>query len=288
MGDIFDNLPIKNIYDVRILSGGDVNEAYKIYSDEGIYFCLIQKNARKNFFQGEIEGLKLFEENNIRAPRYISDGKVGDDSYLLLEYLEEAFDGDQRKLAKLVAKMHRVENPNGQFGFDYSYEGSKISFSNSYRDTWKEIFLNERMDKLANLLSQNGLWGDTRLENYKKVRDIIDKSLDDHKSRPSLLHGDLWAGNFMFLENGEPAIFDPSPLFGDREFDIGISMVFSGFDKNFYQEYNKIYPLEDGYILRLEFYKLYLLMIHLHKFGKTYMSSVDMEIEKIINKSKIN
>lgn len=286
MADIFDSLPIKGIEDIRVWTGGDVNEAYKITSEEGIFFCLIQKNARKNFFRGEIEGLKLFEKNNIRAPRYISDGRIGDDAYLILEYLEEGYIGDQKKLGSLVARMHKVTNPRGEFGFDYSYEGSKISFSNAYRKTWKEVFLYERMDKLARNINENNLWDDNRYKLYQRVREIIDDSLDKHESKPSLLHGDLWAGNFMFLKDGSPAIFDPSPLFGDREFDLGISMVFSGFNKDFYQAYNKAYPLEGGYRLRLEFYKLYLLMVHLHKFGNTYKPSVDMAMKKIISKSK--
>ena len=43
--------------------------------------------------------------------------------------------------------------------------------------------------------------------------------LENHNSKPSLLHGDLWGGNYMFLKDGRPALFDPAPLYGDREFD---------------------------------------------------------------------
>jgi len=86
----------------------------------------------------------------------------------------------------------------------------------------------------------------------------------------------------MFLSDGTSAIFDPSPLYGDREFDIGISTVFGGFDQEFYKQYRKNFPLEDNFSLRLEFYRLYFLMIHLNKFGQMYKPSVYESMQKII------
>ena len=53
-------------------------------------------------------------------------------------------------------------------------------------------------------------------------------------------------GNYMFLKNGEPALFDPMPLYGDREFDLGATRVFGGFSEEFYEAYDKAYPLPDG------------------------------------------
>jgi fructosamine-3-kinase len=29
----------------------------------------------------------------------------------------------------------------------------------------------------------------------------------------------------MFLKDGRPALFDPAPLYGDREFDLGITIL---------------------------------------------------------------
>ena len=46
-----------------------------------------------------------------------------------------------------------------------------------------------------------------------------------------------------------------------------ITTVFGGFNQAFYDEYNKQFPLAKGADFRMEFYKLYILMIHLLKFG---------------------
>ncbi|WP_340601729.1 fructosamine kinase family protein, partial [Staphylococcus aureus] len=93
---------------------------------------------------------------------------------------------------------------------------------------------------------------------------------------------DLWGGNYMFLQDGRPALFDPAPLYGDREFDIGITTVFGGFTSEFYDAYNKHYPLAKGASYRLEFYRLYLLMVHLLKFGEMYRDSVAHSMDKIL------
>lgn len=87
----------------------------------------------------------------------------------------------------------------------------------------------------------------------------------------------------MFLKDGSPALFDPSSFYGDREFDIGITTVFGGFTDEFYNKYNEIYPLDENYRLRLEFYRLYLYMVHLVKFGNMYESSVNMTMENILS-----
>jgi len=286
MEKILEDLPIDNIKDVRLTKGGDVNDAYKIYTDDQVYFMLVQENTNESFYYGEIEGLKLFEKIGITAPIVVANGYVDNDSYLLLTFLEEYRIGSQNKLAQLVAKLHKYHSSNGKFGFAYPHNGSATHFSNEWTDTWSDLFINQRLDKLAGQLIDLGYRDSSNLDIYNNVRSTIIAELSNHKSEASLLHGDLWAGNYMFLEDGSPALFDPSPLYGDREFDIGISTVFGGFSDEFYHKYNEIYPLDYGYELRLEFYRLYLLMLHQVKFGNTYKKSVDQSINYILNQRK--
>lgn len=278
-----DILPIENIREIRRTSGGDVNEAFEIYTDVDRYFMLVQKGRDERFYAGEIEGLRLFEEIGITAPRVIASGEVDNDAYLVISYLDEGSRGSQAELAEMVAKLHKYENPNGKFGFNHPHGGRDTSFSNAWSETWAEMILDQRLDGLRDQLFEMGLWDENDISRYEKARKVIVAELNNHESSPSLLHGDLWGGNYMFLSDGRPALFDPSPLYGDREFDIGITTVFGGFSEEFYEKYNELYPLEPGYELRLEFYRLYLYMVHLVKFGRTYESSVNRTLDMIIN-----
>lgn len=276
-------LPLNNIKSISPVSGGDVNEAFKIETTEGAYFLLVQRNRKASFFDAEISGLKLFEEAEVTAPRVIGSGEIEGDAYLLLTYLDEGRTGSQEALGELVAQMHSKQQANGKFGFDLPYEGGDITFDNSWTDNWIILFVNRRLDHLKATLVEQGAWSDDDVSQYESVRSVIVDTLKQHPSKPSLLHGDLWGGNYMFLTDGSPALFDPAPLYGDREFDLGITTVFGGFTEAFYNEYDKHYPLNEDVEKRLEFYRLYLLMVHLVKFGGMYAGSVKRSMKQILS-----
>lgn len=275
-------LPLNNIKSISPVSGGDVNEAFQIETTDEYYFLLVQRNRKSSFFAAEIAGLELFEEADITAPRVINSGEIEGDAYLILTYLDEGRSGSQEALGKLVAQMHSQQQTDGKFGFDLPYEGGDISFDNSWTDDWSTLFVERRLDHLKDTLVEQGLWSEDDATQYESVRAVIMEALEQHQSKPSLLHGDLWGGNYMFLTDGSPALFDPAPLYGDREFDLGITTVFGGFTEEFYDEYDKYYPLNKGVEQRLEFYRLYLLMVHLVKFGDMYAGSVKRSMKQIL------
>jgi fructosamine-3-kinase len=276
-------LPVKKVTTWHSVAGGDVNQAFYLKDIMGrCFFLLVQPNQPADFYQGEIAGLKDFQRNGITAPRVIANGQINGDAYLLLNYLQFAGYGDQRLLGNLVAKLHQVPSPNKKFGYTEPYAGTSISFPNTWTADWSSLFLNQRLDRLADQLVKKGLWSKRQFEFYQRVRQKIVIALKHHQSQPVLLHGDFWAGNFAFLQDGQPVLIDPAALYGDREFDIGITTVFGGFAPDFYQAYQQKLPLEAGYQQRLEFYRLYYLMVHLDKFGMSYAGSVSRLMQLIL------
>src|SRR5699024_11046893 len=163
------------------------------------------------------------------------------DGYLLISFLQEGPRGDDRDLAQMIVKMHQTYSENGQFGYDYPHEGRDTTFSNDWTDSWIELFVERRLDQLRNAIIQANKWSQQQAETYEQVRAVIVDELSQHQSKPSLLHGDLWGGNHMFLTNGEPALFDPDPFYGDREFDIGMTTGFGGYSQRFYEAYQDIF-----------------------------------------------
>ena len=57
----------------------------------------------------------------------------------------------------------------------------------------------------------------------------LDDFFRDYRPAASLLHGDLWGGNWGAAANGEPVLFDPAVYFGDREADLAMTRLFGGF-----------------------------------------------------------
>ncbi|BDR58360.1 fructosamine kinase family protein [Xylocopilactobacillus apicola] len=274
-------LPIGKIVSGSPVGGGDVNQAYHLRTQADDYFLLVQPGKTGDFYASEIAGLKELAEANISAPKVLGNGEIDGSAYLLLNFLDRG-QGSQRDLGQLVAKLHQHFSLNGQFGFQTPYQGSDLSFDNSWTDSWSEIFVNRRLDYLKDLIISKHHWSQSDLERYQAAREVIIAELSKHQSEPSLLHGDLWGGNYIFLTDGQPVLIDPDCLYGDREFDLGITTVFGGFTFDFYEAYQELFPLDDGYQFRLNFYRLYYLMVHLNKFGLDYASSVRTALNKII------
>ena len=274
-------LPISGIKRAIPVGGGDVNVAHRLETDQGKYFLLTQPNTTADFYGGEIAGLKGIADADIEAPRVLGNGQIDGDAYLLLNYLESG-QGSQTDLGHLVAKLHKHMSPNGKFGFDYPYQGNEMAFDNHWTDSWIELFVNRRLDKLRDAIMEKGLWDQEDNATYKKARQKIVDALSQHESKPSLLHGDLWGGNYMFLSNGTAALIDPAAFYGDREFDLGVTTVFGGFEPDFYKAYGEEFPLDEGADKRINFYRMYYLMVHLNKFGGMYAGSVAGAMEQVL------
>jgi len=84
----------------------------------------------------------------------------------------------------------------------------------------------------------------------------------------------------MTDEQGMPVIMDPAPYFGHREVDIAMTGMFGGFSQEFYQHYQDVYPMEKNWESRLDFYKLYPVLIHLNLFGSSYLYDFDRVIRR--------
>lgn len=84
----------------------------------------------------------------------------------------------------------------------------------------------------------------------------------------------------MFEKTGEPMLIDPDVFYGDRELDIAMTTIFGGFDHDFYEGYNSVYPLLRGLNQRISWYQLNYLLAHLNLFGESYGSMVDQILGK--------
>ena len=104
---------------------------------------------------------------------------------------------------------------------------------------------------------------------YKELPDIFPDE------PPSLLHGDLWGGNYFFDQDGKATIYDPAVYYGHREIELAFTHLFGGFPSNFYSAYEETYPLSFGFSKRKDIYNLYPLLVHTNLFGGSYARQVE-------------
>jgi len=263
-----------NVQRYEQVYGGDINLSYCLYSPTGKYFLKVNdKNKYPLMFEREANGLdKLREYCTLKIPQVIKQGSCNDRQYLLLEWLEK---GSPKKdmwenFGNGLAIMHK--QPQEYFGSNEDNYIGSLKQNNDQHDEWHSFYTECRIKPLVKKLFDAGDFSATDIRDA----DLFCNNLKTifPSEPPSLLHGDLWAGNYMIISSGYAAIFDPAVYCGHREMDIGMTKLFGGFDRQFYEAYNEAYPLEKGWEKRLPISQLYPLLVHAILFGGHYMSEV--------------
>ncbi|MEM7714827.1 MAG: fructosamine kinase family protein [Cyanobacteria bacterium P01_A01_bin.68] len=266
----------------RSVSGGCINQGYSLSDGVRTYFIKLNQASQVKMFEAEALGLQqMYDAATIRVPKPICFGTVENSCYIILEWLSMGRGNSKssEEMGQKLAAMHKKSLVK-QFGWDINNTIGSTPQINTWTEDWVEFFTKYRLGYQFQLAKRRGGTFPQADELLSAIPDL----LADRKVQPSLVHGDLWGGNAGFLESGEPVIFDPATYYGDREVDIAMTEVFGGFPTAFYQGYNEVFPLADGYEQRKVLYNLYHILNHFNLFGGGYASQANQMISRILKK----
>ncbi len=268
----------------RGVGGGCINSAFVLTDGERQYFVKTNRAALAPMFEAEFAGLnEIAQTATIKAPRPLCSGKAGSLAYLVMEYLPLGGGGPRgiERLGENLAAMHRVTWK--YYGWFRDNTIGSTAQSNQPSDDWAGFWRDRRLSPQLNLAAKNGNGG--RLQQKGELLLAKLPAFFSQQPAPSLLHGDLWSGNYAITQDGEPVIFDPAVYYGDRETDLAMTELFGGFPAAFYAAYNNAYPLDDGYRLRKTLYNLYHILNHLNLFGGGYGAQAERMIENLLSEA---
>lgn len=261
---------------VQSVSGGDINRAYRLTADGQSIF--MKANCRENqpLFLAEIAGLRaIADTGTIRVPEVLASGV--DDRYgafLLLEW-SRGTPGPKffENFGHSLAAMHRVDTSKMIKGFGFRQDNfiGAGEQENTPEHSWIIFFRNHR---LIPQFKKAEVWFDS--SDRKRISRLLD-NLEDYLQEPdfpSLLHGDLWSGNYITGKDGEAWLIDPAVYVGHAEADLAMTELFGGFPQRFYGAYNEVNPIDPGFRDRRDLYNLYHLLNHLNLFGGSYLEPV--------------
>ncbi|WP_335965670.1 fructosamine kinase family protein [Galbibacter sp. PAP.153] len=248
------------------LSAGDINEVYKISINTNNY--VVKINSAEKFpemFEKEAAGLNaLRATNSIRIPKVMDCANVGDFSFIMMEYIETGRKKDVFWVDFGHKLAHLHKNPAPYFGFvSDNYIGS-LHQQNNKQINAVDFYIEERIEPQIKLAAEKGF-------SFKNIDSFYTnlKSLLPNEA-PSLIHGDLWNGNYLVDKHGNPCLIDPAVCYAPREMDISMMHLFGGFDQMLFNAYHEIFPLQPNWEDRLELWQLYYLLVHLNIFGAGY------------------
>lgn len=144
---------------------------------------------------------------------------------------------------------------------------------------WATFYFHKRLLFQYQLAEKRGYSTSRLTKGFARLESMIENILAGSEEPPSLLHGDLWSGNYMCDEEGNAVLIDPAVYYGHREAELAMTRLFGGFPPAFYEGYNQTYPLPEDWEYRENIYKLYHILNHLNLFGKSYLSEAEFLLE---------
>ncbi len=269
------------------VGGGSIHQALRYRTQQGFVFLKVGALAATPMFESEAAGLReLARADAIRVPQVLALGAAGDQAFLCLEWLELVAPTPAlaAALGERLAALHGIRS--SQHGWTQDNFIGRTPQRNDQHENWPRFFREQRLLPQLELAARNRAHREM-LDRGHVLADALEAFFASYQPAPSLLHGDLWGGNWgaTALTRGsgtEPVLFDPAVYFGDRETDIAMTRLFGGFPASFYDAYQSAWPLDAGALTRTTLYNLYHVLNHYNLFGGGYLAQAMAMIDRLL------
>jgi fructosamine-3-kinase len=265
----------------QLVGEGNISQAWKVGDQQGRQW-LVKSNHKHllPMFKAESKGLKeIADSRTLRVPTPLCNGVAEHHAFLVMEYIQLHGSPSAELLAEKLAAMHHTTRSH--FGWRQSNTiGSTPQHNPSYSD-WIDFWRYERLEYQLTLAKQKG-FSVTAFTQGMQLASQLSCFFSDYKPQASLLHGDLWSGNYSADKQGQPVIYDPAIYYGDHEADLAMMELFGNPGKRFFSAYNEHFAIDMGYQTRKMLYNLYHILNHFNLFGGSYASQAQNMINQLL------
>ena len=265
---------------VRPVGGGSINETYHIETTPKSIFCKLNSATKfPQLFMKEQNGLGIIaRQGTIKTPYVISCFEQDGSQVLLLDWIREGerTEAFWKKFGEQLATLHQISS--NQFGLEEDNYMGSVPQSNRQHNTWTRFFIEERVQPMVRRCVEKGQLTKSHQHQFESLGKKLEDIFEEEKA--SLLHGDLWSGNFMCNQNNEPVLIDPAVYYGHRSIDLAMTTLFGGFSQPFYDAYHYSFPFPSNYKEQWAVCNLYPLLIHLYLFGSSYLPQIEHTLKQ--------
>lgn len=291
------------------VSGGCISDAKRVQLRDSRgntidYFLKSNSPEFLDNFACEWDGLsRLAATGTIRVPNPIAMGIHGARAWLVLQWVDQGrMPSDYfEKFARGLADLHRT-TAGHRIGLDRdNFLGAARQINSAVGNTmpansaggdrasgdgpsgdWPAFFAQQRIDFQLRWATDQGLADAGLKRDVGQIVRDMSRLLAGSETRTCLLHGDLWSGNYLCDQRGEPVLIDPAVYYGNREAEFGMLRLFGSCPPRFYAAYQEAFPLVEGWQRRVNVYVLYHLLNHLNLFGQGYHGQCRQLAEQIL------
>ena len=273
--------PNEKVNSIEYVQQSKHTTCLKVLTNKNAYFIKYSNKKDEHQLLTELDGLEEISKVHPKAtPTLYGFEKTEHSSYLITEYIEQAKNSKKGEdlLGLLIAQMHQTNE--SKFGWKNDNYIAHLTQTNTKKQNWQEFYIVNRLEPQIKLAYDSNLLTSISIQKWNSVFHLLNDFFPEEK--PSLLHGDLWYGNYLIDSNETPKLIDPSVYYGHREMDIGMTLLFGGFSSTFYESYLKNYPLENGWKSRVPMTQLYPILVHINLFGASYENDALSAINLLI------
>jgi protein-ribulosamine 3-kinase len=266
---------VRVVRQVGVAGGCIANGTRLELSDGHSLFAKQSETLPSQMFAAEALGLAAMRsDRGPRIPQPLAVSTTPHSGFILMEWISSGRPdtGFYEKFGRKLARMHH-SLVGDRFGFESDNYIGSTEQRNEWSENWCEFFASRRIGFQARLARDRGRTDAGLSRSIDSLINRIDTLLTEPE-HPALLHGDLWGGNFLCDDSGEPVLIDPAVYYGHPEADLAMTELFGGFSPEFYRAYGDEKRLEPGYAERRDLYNLYHMLNHLNIFGGSYSGSV--------------
>ena len=274
--------PLQNL---TALQGGDVAQAYcaTLSPTENNLprriFLKTHTQAPGDYFVAEAKALQwLAQHQDLRIPKvWAVQTEATNSPWLALQWIEPGSQArDDADFGRALAACH--QRPWSVFGRPDTAATGSQNLPNTPHQHWASFFSECRLQPLSRIASRHGSLSKSSLQGIEALCTQLDQLFPNDIS-PSLVHGDLWAGNRIVDKQGLSWLIDPAAHGNYREYDLALMQLFGGFSQTCFDAYLEAAPVAPGLNQRLELLQLPSLLSHAIRFGSSYTQQVERIVQ---------
>ncbi|MDV6237400.1 fructosamine kinase family protein [Leptospira ellisii] len=251
-----------------------LNEIYLVSTSRHSYAVKVISN--REMAETEKESLEHLYRVGVRVPECYGATQSGNVWLLVMDFVEAgSASGAREDLIRSLKLLYRKES--NSWGWKRNNFIGTLPQKNRWYQTFSEFFWDSRLEPQLELAFNRKLIG---LKDFENVREVFRKFTEEwalDRSKPKLIHGDLWSGNILTGKNGSSYLIDPSIAYAHPEQDLGMLHLFgSSLNLEEMQQILSSSGVEDANNLkdRIPFWQIYPVLVHINLFGPSYLSSL--------------